>query len=464
MTLLSGAAAIVLLAFLAWSARRNPLFLAGAAAFLALGPSAFIGLVPDQVATNTPVLPVMTGDVIFAAVALGWLYARRRRRAPRVRLSARWGALGVFLAAFVAVELAASLANAAGFHPGSMLGTLNWFYIPFGYLMTLDILRRFAAEEVLQYLRVLCLFTTCLTVLYIASAFGVPIYPYPKSYVAAYGDATIIRDFVTLPCWLALAWCYYLSHSKRSWWTFAALAVLAGGALASYTRSLILVLLATAVLAAVLFMVHRGQRSRALVIGVAGAALAVAVFVGGPALAPAQYGFLMARFGSAERLRGALTEPNVVYRIDLFQEARVAGSLVDPVFGAGLFGAPALVGTGTTYNSYDSDWIRIVYYAGWAGVVVFLVPLLLPLWWGTRAFFERPSSTVTGTLLLTGVLVTVLSFALRFTGISYFFWPALSLFSVALIAYAAGCPVAGAAAASGSVHPREEPARLTSGL
>jgi len=461
-TLLSAAAAIALLAFLAVRARRNPLFLAGAAAFLALGRSAFIDIVPDQVLSGVSGFSVMTGDVLFAAVALGWLYARRRRRAPRVRLSARWAGLGLGVLLFLGLELALTLAGLGGFHPLSVLGARDWFYIPLGYLLTLDILRRFTADETAQYVGVLSLFTTCLMVLYIAAAFGASVYPYPKYLTTSFGGVTIIRDFTTLPIWLGLAWGYYLSRSHKNGWTFAALAVLAGGAMLTYTRSLVLILATSAGLAIVLLIARRGQRGRALVVGAASAALAVAVLVGGPVLAPAQYGYLTARFGSAGGAGGALTQGSLNFRIGNFQEARVAGSLVDPVFGAGLFGAS--VGTSRSYDSYDSDWIRIVYRTAWAGVVVFAAPLILALWWGVRGFLTQGTSSTTGSLLLTAVLATAFFAIGRFTTITYFWWPALSLFSVALIAYAAGRPVAGAAAASGPVDPGDEPARLASGL
>jgi hypothetical protein len=55
------AAAVVLLAFLARRARWNPMFLAGAAAFVALGHSAFIDLVPDQTVGHLAGQSIMHG-------------------------------------------------------------------------------------------------------------------------------------------------------------------------------------------------------------------------------------------------------------------------------------------------------------------------------------------------------------------------------------------------------------------
>jgi len=459
--LLSAAAVGVLSAFLGWRARRNPLFLAGAAAFLALGRSAFIDIVPDQVLSSTTGFSVMTGDVFFAAVALGWFYARRRRPAPRVRLSARWVALGLCVLFFLGLELALTLASSGGFHPTSLLGTRDWFYIPIGYLLTLDILRRFTADETVQYVGVLSLLTTCLMVLYIASAMNIPVYPFPKSVTTSVGGTTIIRDFTTLPIWLGLAWGYYLSRPKKNGWVFAALAALAGGTMLTYTRSYILIMAAITGLAIVLLMARRGQRARALVVGAASAVLAVAVLVGGPTLAPAQYGYLSSRFGSDIASGAVLTGGTLGGRITWFRQARAAGALVDPVFGAGLFAASR--SNGRSLDSYDSDWIRIVFRTGWAGVVVFAAPLILAMWWGVGAFLRRGASSTTSRLLLTAVLATAFYALSRLTTITYFWWPALSLFPVALMAYAAERPVA-RAAASCPVAPRDEPARFASGL
>jgi hypothetical protein len=462
MTILTFAALAALFAFLAWRARRNPLFLAGGAVFLALGRSAFMDILPDQALVQAHSVSLMTGDLMFAALALGWLYARRRRAVPQVRMSARWSSLGALLAAFVVVELAATLASADGFQPMDFLTTRNWFYIPLGYLMTLDILRRFSRDEVLEFVRVLCLVTTCLTPLYIASALGAPIYPYPKAVVVAYEGASIVRDFATLPWWFGLAWCYYLSRWRWNWWTVLALGVLAGGALASYTRSIIVMLLVTTVIAAAFHVVHRGGRVRTFVVVIVSVALAWVAVAGVSVVAPSQYAFLQGRFADVQTPESVLTAPNVASRVSYFRQARIAGSLVDPVFGAGLYGVPGDAGR-PFVGTYDSDWIRLIYYSGWAGIVVFAAPLLLALWWGGSAARKEPTSSVTGTLLLTGVLTTALWFGLRFMSTSYFYWPALSLFGVTLIAYATARPVATTVSIQGPGELRDEPAYVADG-
>lgn len=454
--LLSLAAIAALFAFLVWRSRGNPLFLAGGAAFLAMGRSAFIDIVPDQVLLSR--MAVSTGDFVFAALALGWWYARMRRRVPCVRLSARWAGLGVFVAYVVALELALSIADGS-FHPMVILGTREWFYIPVGYLIALDILRRFTSREVEQYLGVLSLFTACLMVLYVASSMKLGVYPYPKYLVNVVNGTTIIRDFDTFPIWFTLAWAYYLARARKNGWTFVALAVLATGAALSYTRSVIVLIVVTAVLATILPLALRGHRAHALVFGTGVALVAVAILIGGPILAPAQYHYLQERFAGINGPRQALNDSHVSERLNGFTQALKAGESTDPVFGAGLYESSL---SSQQYRSYDSDWIRIAYETGWAGLVVFAMPLMLAVFWGTWGYVKRRRPADIDALLLTGVLVTVFSAAWRFSGLVYFWWPALSLFPVALVAYATGLPAV-AAAASNPARLRHEPGRLASG-
>lgn len=433
--MLSLAAGVALLVFLAFRSRRNPLFLAGAAAFIALGRAAFVDIVPDQVLLSP--MSIKTSDLVFAMLALGWLYARRSRPTPCVGVRARWAWLAGLLAVFLALEYALAFSGAAGFHPMTVLPTRDWVCIPLGYLMTLDILRRFSARETAEYVGVLCLLSTLLMVLYIASALGVPVYPYPKYFTTAYGGVAITRDFTTLPIWSGLAWGYYLSRQEKTGWVMAALAVLTAGTLLTYTRSLVLIAVGVAVLAALLSVAHRDLRARALVVLGPVLLLVLGVVIAGPAVMPAQFGYLASRFSTLQLSGTSIADRNISIRMQRFETARQAAALVDPVFGAGLVDASPDE-NGQQYNSYDSDWIRILYRTGWAGVVVFLAPLVLGLWWGAREFLTQPAGGPTHRLLLMGVLAASYALATRFTGMVYFWWPALSLFALAVVAYASG--------------------------
>ena len=417
---------------------------------------------PDQILRDVGPLQLTAGDLLFAAVVLGWMYARRHRSVLRVRLSSKWLVLGVCVGCFLAFELALAYANAAGFHPMIFLLSRDWFYIPFGYLMILDILRRFTADEIGQYVGVLSLFTTCLMVVYIASALGAPVYPYPKYLTTSVADTAIIRDFTTFPIWMGLAWAYYLSQPKRTGWAFVALAVLAAGTLLSYTRSLILELAAIAVLAVILQMVQQARRVRAVVLAAVAVAFLGILLVGGPVLAPAQYKYLTARFGEIDQPGKVLSKnDSLEYRLQLFQGAQKAGAQVSPLLGTHLFD-PATSATTQQHGSYDSDWIRIVFYTGWAGVAALAIPLVLAIISGARGFLGGGGLGGSSTLLLTAVLATVFSFAVRFTGLVYFWWPAVSLFPVALVAYGLGIPAVGSARDSGASVPHHVPLELGS--
>ena len=445
--MLSMAAVVALLAFLVVRSRTNPLFLAGAATFFVLGRAVFIDVVPNQQLLSTP---LTTGDMVFVILGLGLLYARRLRPAPRADVRARWVWLAAVLVIFIVLELALTLSNQA-FHPTRVLPVRDWLFIPIGYVMMLDILRRFSAREVEEYLGGLCLVTTLLMVLYIASALNVPVYPYAKYFTTTYGGVTITRDFSTLPLWAGVAWAYYLSRPMKSWRVLAALGILAIGMILTYTRSVVLVEAGVAVLAALLHMAHRDLRSRSLAVAGPLLLLMVGVVLVTAAVLPAQYGYLQSRF-QLIRIGGgtSVSDRNLGLRTMAFEAARRAGAEVDPVFGAGLFDSSPN-GSGYVHDSADSDWIRIIFRAGWAGVAVFLAPLLIGLWWGVRQFLTEPADHVPRrVILLTGLLSLSGALGLQFTGLMYFMWPVLSLFALALVAYAASLPALSDSAASGS--------------
>lgn len=443
----------MLFVFLSRRSRRNPLFLSGAAAFLILGRSMFIDFIPGQSVPGP--LPGGSWDVLFAVVALGWLYARNRRPVPRVRLSAGWFALGVFFALFLALEFALSLANASGPDPKSVLESRYWFYIPCGYLLALDVLRRFTFGEVREYIRVLSILTACLAVLYIASALNVPVYPYEKHQTLMMGGTTIIRDFATVPAWLMLAWGYFLSQSKKTAWTFVALGVLVCAETLTYTRSTIGLLFVTTALVAGFMMVRRGRRRRGIVVVAAGAAVAVLALSLLPALLPAQFDFLQSRFHGLKGSQSVLADPTFNSRFVGFETARRTGALVDPYFGAGLFDASPEI-NGNQYFSDDGDIQRVVYRTGLVGVGVFVAPFIGALLVAIGSIARRELNSTAEGLMLTGVVWTVACVGSFLGGGIFFWWPPLSLFGVALIAYATGFPVV-ATAASSAARRHQEP-------
>jgi len=429
------AAVAALGAFLTLRSRRNPLFLAGAAAWLVLGRSLYMDIVPWRTVAVVWSIAVTSGDLIFAAAALGWVYARRRRPMPCVRLAPIWVVLGILIASFLTLELVLAAVTAGDVHPTMMLATREWFYIPLGYLIALDVLRRFTLDETEQYVGVLSAFTVCAFVLYIASALNVPIYPYEKYLATSYGSTTVVRDFLTIPFWAGLAWSYYLSQPRKGVWTYVAMAVVACGLLFSYTRSFLALLVVTTLLAAGLFLAGRGQRARGVIVGVAVVTLAVAVLVLGPVVAPAQFGYYGERLGGTASVGSVPLDANAQGRLESFAAARAAGARVDPYLGTGL---PAPAGSlyGQMYINADSDWISIVYHSGLVGILVFASPFAVALWRGFAGFRREEPSSTAGTLLLTAMLATVWLLGWRFASAVYMWWPAVSLLSVALVARA----------------------------
>lgn len=459
MRIISFVVVAALLVFLVIRSRRNPLFLAGSAAFLALGRSIYIDIFPGVAVLGGSSLTLTSGDLLFAAVACGWLYARARRPVARVRLAPVWAGVGILVAWFLAMEFALAWASASELHPTLMLAARDWFYIPLGYFMTLDVLRRFTTGEAEQYIGVLSLFTACASVLYIASAANLPIYPYQKYLVTSLRGGVIVRDFSTFPFWAGLAWCHYLAQPRKNVWTYVALAVVACGVLMTFSRLPIAMLVVTAALATALLLAGRDTRTAAIVAGVVCASLALAVLVVGPVAAPTQFRYLEGRFSGIVRSHSVSYDPDFQYRLQEFEQARAAGAQVDPYLGAGLFDSSANVGGGA-YISFDSDWIGIVYRTGWAGIIVLVTPLAVALWRGISRSGRRGSSTAATTLLFTGTLAAIWFLGCSFTSIVYLYWPAVSLLSVALIARAEAIPAAAAVTVFNCSEPHKEPTEL----
>jgi hypothetical protein len=202
-----------------------------------------------------------------------------------------------------------------------------------------------------------------------------------------------------------------------------------------------------AVMATILPMILRGQLARALVVGVGAALAGIVVLVAGPAAAPAQSTYLQGRFATVSSPAQALNEPNVSSRIERFKDAQRAGVHTDRVFGASFYEISP-TSESLRHRSYDGDWIRVAYYTGPAGLVALATPLILGVSWGVWGYARRKNAAGTGTLLLAGVLATVYAAGWSSVGLVYFWWPALSLFPLALIAYAMGFPAVAADASS----------------
>ena len=366
-----------LLVFLATRSRRNPLFLAGAAAYLTLGRSIYIDIFPGLAELKVSSLTVTSGDLLFAAVSFGWWYARARRPIVCARLAPVWSVIGILVVYFFAMEFALTWASKAGLRPTLMLAARDWFYIPLGYFMTLDVLRRFTPRETAQYVGVLSLFTACASLLYIASALNLPIYPYQKYLITSFHGSTIV-GFLDFPV-LGRAGLVPLPLTAQQ----KGLDVLGAGSrrlcgphdLLSHVRRT-----PCRYRSALCGPVARPPRQAqaGIVVGAVFASLAVSVLVIGPVVAPAQLGYLQSRFGGMVQSHSVVGDPNVQGRVRVFNEARAAGARVDAYLGAGLFDSSDNIDD-AAYISPDSDWIGIVYRTGLAGIIVLATPLAVAL-------------------------------------------------------------------------------------
>lgn len=416
-------------AYVFWEARQSRMLLCGLPFVLALGRSVFIDLLPTTQLIAAGGHTLTAQDLLFGCLGLCWILSRNWRRDVGAAVIDGWWVLGGLLLFYLVAELIVQIAGVGRLSAGQIIDARDWFYIPLGFWLMLDMLRRFTAAEAARLVRMLSRVTVALTILYVANARGAHIYPYQVFQTITSGGATFARDFSTLSIWLGLALAYYLSRPRVTAETVIGLIILVVGCFFSFTRSIV-ILVGLMVVAAVLCSAWKQgnlRRASAIVVGVA--VIVLLWFTVLPALAPAEYAYFGARWSQLTSATAAGHTEDLVVRTKAFESARRAGAKIDPQLGAGLLGNGA-----TTFStSYDSDWITIVYVFGPVGLALFGLPLVAALISALRSFF-RSRDELSTSLSLALLLFAVWALVIRFVSVVYIWWFALGLAGVALIA------------------------------
>lgn len=434
MTVLRFVVPVAILAYYLWLARGNRFIICGLPLVVALGRSAFLDLLPTTAVFSLAGKSLTSQDLVFASLGVGWLLARRwRSECGRPEIHG-WWVFGGLLAFFLGVEVLLGLVTAGAFSPMAVIDTREWFYIPLGFMLMLDMFRRLTAQDMLQIIGAVSRVTVVLTILYIAEALGADVYPYEAYQTVTFRGATIIRDFTTLSIWMGLALAYWISRPRLTWEVGASLIVLTAGCFFSYTRSLMLVALLMVVTGLLVSIWKRGDLRRAASIAATGTVLLVLVALVLPVVVPAQYAFFASRWRDVGSSGSPAQVTNLGLRLDAFGRSRQAGAAVDPLMGIGLITPDSST---TLSTSYDSDWITIVYRFGLVGLIVFGIPLVAALILAARSLPRRSGQLENGLslLLLLFVIWTILT---RFVTIVYIWWLPLGLLAVALVATDSG--------------------------
>lgn len=408
---------------------------------LAFGRSIFLDIAPYRAAA----LPFFIGrfsaiftvvdiqDILVLALVGGWLYAMRVRPRPRLRSLHGWRFFIACLAGFLALELALSVFDSGTFDAAAIAGTRVWFYIPLGFMLTVDTFRRFSKDEVLEFLGFVSWLTVFVMLVYSAAALGWSLYPYPKYLSLTIEGTLIVRDFTTFPFWTGLAIAYFLTLPRHGPKAVLALTLLALGCFFTYTRSYVLgavfVTLVYIVLTAMIG--HRGLRTIAYV--VAAAAILVGLGVALALLAPTQLGYFQARMQEIGSPVKIATVGNVQFRTDQFARAYEAGADTSALFGAGLIDdVPAAIQA--RYLSYDSDWTYMVNRLGPVGLGFMALPLLVAVVACIRTIAGRSGLGASKQLGMLLLLMLVFAVMMRFFSILTLWWYPFGLWSVALVA------------------------------
>ena len=400
---------------------------------IALGRSAFINLLPTTQLIGVGSHSLGAQDLLFGSLGLCWLLSKHWRRDVEAPVIDGWWVLGGLILFFLVAELIIQIAGLGRLSAGAIIDARDWFYVPLGFLLMLDMLRRFTAAEAHDLIRLLSRVTVVLTIFYVANSSGAKIYPYQVYQSITYGGTTFARDFTTLSIWMGLALAYYLARPRVTAETVIGLLILATGCFFSFTRSTVLTVGLMVMLAILLSAWKRGSYRRAIAIIVSGAVIVLLAFTVLPVVAPAQYAYVGARFTQLGSVTAAGHTRDLVIRTDKFDAARRAGAKVDPQLGAGLLDLGAVSSASAYSTSYDSDWITIVYQFGPVGLAIFGLPLVVALFSALRSFF-RSGDELSANLSLALLLFAVWALVIRFVSVIYIWWFALGLVGVALIA------------------------------
>lgn len=401
--------------------RTHPILTTAFPLFLSFGRAVFIDILP-----STQLGPISIQDIFFLLVVVGWLKSRRQRPAKTEVWKNKAARLAFVPIGFLAIELVYSLALQGYIGLVSLLEIRQWLYFPLSYILFIDTYRRYDETELLFLFKTLTELTAVLLVFYIANSFfDLNLYPYEKYYESTYAGAYILRDISTFPLQLVgLAVAYLYCLRPRNLWGFAMAVLIFLGTLFTYARSLIIMLVVMPFILLFFFLIKGRTIKMARGTMVKAAGVAVLVVIGLTQLMPAQLEYFGLRFYDIIS-KGLLSTPQSQARIGFFLFNLAKAARTNIILGAGFWGTGGL-------NSYDSDWIFLVFRFGLAGIMVFLAPIILAMVFGIRSFWKAASKNAELFSLIL-FLYLFFYFAMRFTSIVYLWWFPVSVWGFALI-------------------------------
>ena len=446
------------IAWLVYKSRSKPVYFTLIPWVVGIGRGLFLELTPATVLFQGGNYAITVQDLLFGLVLMVWVYSYRGRKI-KSRFFSHPGSWIVSLwIMFLFWEFLVNIMDPSmQLKPGLVIDARTWFYFPFSLMLWVDTYQRYSREEFLEALGVLSLLVAGCSLLFILDIVaGVDIYPNTGFYDQA-GGVALYRDYINIASfWLGLVFLYFLLVPRSRLIYIGGLAIIALANILTYTRSRLIMLVSVVALAAIFLLAKNllvaiykkngfpaadfqrahppaGKariipRSNLVVFLLGGlpalGLLALAVF---PMILPAQWSFVLARFGQSMLPTETDSQTSLSVRWLYFMNAWRDGAVYNEWFGNGLI----LHNARTGWWSFDSDWIHIVYHFGVAGVIVFALPLLWAAWKSMSAFFAQ-RDPVAERLALLLLLLNITGIISRFTGIVYLWWFPLSTLPIAL--------------------------------
>jgi hypothetical protein len=392
MGLLRIAVPLVLLAVFLYRARTARVFLLGIPFLIYMGSSVFfervrIFYVPGRI-------DVYALQTIWLVVV--WAFATGRilpdRFAPPMpRVGTRPGprllieeyallAIGAIALGHIVVESMATGDFAASLSRG--FGVVSMVV---GYFLVRDVAGRARRTDVVSFLATVVVANAVATTLFVLhQGLHLGIYEGAEHSTTVFRGQTITRSFWFAPRFVVMTLAFVFARPRWSalWSVVGVLALL--GILISYTRSLVLVIPVTLLLALALRELKKPDARRVVrrLLGVAVVAvLAVWAFA---TFLPAEASYFEQRFVTTGTDSSMLQDQNLMFRTDGLRWALDVVQRHDVAFGVG-FPLPADEPTVTKAEALGADtmWILVVYRLGLVGVIAFVV---MVAGFGLRAF------------------------------------------------------------------------------
>jgi len=306
--------------------------------------------------------------------------AARMRRRPFLPEELAVIALGALVLGHIVVEgvLTADFAGAAG----RGMGMLSMVV---GYFLVRDIVEHATRHETVLFLAAMVLANTVATVLFILhQGLQAGIYTYVEHMTILFNGQVITRTFWFAPPYVALTLAFVFA--RRRWtpgWSLVLLITVVGIGV-SYTRSLLIILVATLLLTLFARQLKRPAAGKLLKTALGMAIVGLMLFWGFQTFMPTQKQYFEERLAGLQGNPTGTSDSSYIYRSQHWASTVAIVERSSLAFGLG-FPAPADAPSITQVELWGSDaaWVLVLYRLGIAGVLVFIAVFA---GYGARAF------------------------------------------------------------------------------